>query len=739
MSKDFGKLSYQSIPSPRKVRTGLIAYKKCKSCGREYSIPGDVCPYCDEKGFHTVPSNHVGRGMVCPHCNKILLPANKGIDSTKDEIDTLEPADFAEQRASNSNCFYCGEELWQPHVANLSLDGSVKEPIWQRATHYANKTHKGKKSVWVHKEFAHEYFSMVGEEPLNIMDSKTHQGIRKYAPAQYIKNQLKGFFDIAIFDEVQDLKGGFTGQGHAMHALIKASKKQLALTGTIAGGMASHLFYTLYRLDPQRMKEKGFSYMDEMKFSEQYGKVEKQFEYHGDENSVYRASCKGKQVGTPKVKPGISPLIFMDFLLDRTTFLDLSDMSKYLPELKEKVVSVKGEGESEKELLSSYHCVIRALKEAAREKGNGGMALLSKMLQFSLSYLDKPYGVEPILSPTHGGIISEPDNYGNFVNVDVYENLTSKEKKLVDLVRSEQAEGRNVVIYAEYTGSKETCVTYRLQEIIEKHCNLRGQVAVLESSSPKASEREAWMHKKATQGVKVFITNPKCVATGLDFCFTVDGTLYNYPTLIFYQLGYSLFTIWQASRRHYRLIQKEECRTYYMAWQRTTQEAVISLIAEKQSATSAIQGKFSTEGLAAMANGVDERMRLAQALSNMDSINGNDLQDMFDVLAASNGDDGTYDAYKPMPLLNEIIGKEVAPETSFEEFKTGQTNLFDLMSAFAPGAKKAVKTNDESIVATKVVISSVTADDISAEVVRLQLADCKKANKKVVSGQFALF
>ena len=61
---------------------------------------------------------------------------------------------------------------------------------------------------------------------------------------------------MAVFDEVQDYKAGGSAQGYAMHDLIKASKKQMCLTGTIAAGYASDLFYALYRLDPARMKGK---------------------------------------------------------------------------------------------------------------------------------------------------------------------------------------------------------------------------------------------------------------------------------------------------------------------------------------------------------------------------------------------------------------------------------------------------------------------------------------------------
>ena len=144
-----------------------------------------------------------------------------------------------------------------------------------------------------------------------------------------------------------------------------------------------------------------------------------------------------------------------------------------------------------------------------------------------------------------------------------------------------------------------------------------------------------WIRERAKDGVEVFITNPKLIETGVDLCWTEGGKRYNYPTLIFYQLGYSLFTVWQASRRHYRMNQTMECRTYYMAYEGTAQAKVIELIAEKQVATAAIQGKFSVEGISAMAEGVDARVALASSLADRDVKSGNALQKMFDVLHSS--------------------------------------------------------------------------------------------------------
>ena len=155
--------------------------------------------------------------------------------------------------------------------------------------------------------------------------------------------------------------------------------------------------------------------------------------------------------------------------------------------------------------------------------------------------------------------------------------------------------------------------------------------------------------------MEVFITNPNLIETGVDLCWTEGEKKYNYPTLIFYQLGYSLFTVWQASRRHYRMNQTMECRTYYMAYEGTAQAKVIELIAEKQVATAAIQGKFSVEGISAMAEGVDARVALASSLADRDVKSGNALQKMFDVLHSS---DKQAEAYVTMQVYEELLGKE---------------------------------------------------------------------------------
>ena len=695
MSKDFGKLSYMEMPAVKTRAKRTVYEMRCNECKGEKSLGtiGNACTSDGCEGVYVPQDAERGKevGFTCPECGLLLCTPQRRVgDGYKH---TLGDFDFIEKNRYNERCYNCNSPLWQPYVRNLGEE--TKSRKWRRITHYANKAKKGKKTVWLLDGTVNKYIRTFEYEMLN--DLGNEGGCRKYAPASYIKKQLKGFFDFAVFDEVHQYKGGGSAQGMAMHSLIKASRFQLALTGTIAGGYATDMFHLLFRLEPKRMLARGFNHNSEIPFAEQYGIIESVFE--AKESFRSNKMSKGKQVASPKVKPGISPKIFTDFLMDRAVFLDLSDMSRFLPPLKEKVVLV----DTEEEIISEYTRVTQTLRDKSKEKS--GFGLMSSMLQFSLSYCDKPYGVGPIIHPVTGQKVVTPGDLSYLVDGNL---LLNKERELVSIVNKELEENRNMVIFCEYTNSEETCITERLMEILEKHCGLYGQVQIIKSSSPAAIKREEWLHEKAAEGVRVFITNPKILETGVDLCFKHKGVEYNYPTICFYQMGYSLYTLWQASRRHFRLNQREECRTYYMASAGTVQPAVIKLIAAKQVATAAIQGKFSAEGLSAMAEGVDTRLVLAKALADGDTEHQDELQGMFDVLADSS-DEADSD-YVPMSTYYELVGEEeplMAPpvvpdiaESLFGELVFGgMMDLFnlDLTKTIVAPSVKSTEPKEEDL------------------------------------------
>lgn len=660
IGKDFAKLSYTYKPAVTKVLKKDIMLQRCTSCSTLKQIRGRSVCSCGCSSFKKEKLGRKAKGLICPACGELLYPYQDSQNWNDDTHLPLMPEDFAELRDKNSYCYYCGESLWEPCVANIDTDinnlmGLHKKPDkWHKIKHYTNARNNATKNAWVLQGYEASYLEKIGKADLG--ESRVVAS-RKVSPAYIIKKYLKDFFDYGIFDEAHLYKGGSTAQGNAFASLVKASKKQLLLTGTIANGYANSLFYLLYRVDSGLMKKLGYNWKDETAFVKKYGTLETKFA--ADDNAVHLKTSKGKQLSAPTVKAGMSPLLVMDLLLPVQLTLDLSDMSKFLPPLKETVIPVT----PDEEMITSLEQDIANFKLMI--KRDERRTILSTMLQYALSYPDKPYGRNVIRSAITGAELIKPKDLSHLV---AGGKLLNKERELVSLVEKELGEDRNCVIYCEFTNSSETIITQRIKQVLfEKVAGLEEeQISIIESSSPKAIDREEWMHERAREGVRVFIVNPRCVETGLDFVWTETDDFgneveYNFPTLIFYQSGYNLYTLWQASRRAYRLCQRKECRNYYLAYLDTIQMEVLQILAEKQTATTAIQGKFSAEGLAAMSKQVDPRIRLAKALCDADTTNVNELQNMFDAVNQVNAASSDFEKeilkdYKPMKLFDEIIG-----------------------------------------------------------------------------------
>jgi hypothetical protein len=105
------------------------------------------------------------------------------------------------------------------------------------------------------------------------------------------------------------------------------------------------------------------------------------------------------------------------------------------------------------------------------------------------------------------------------------------------------------------------------------------------------------------------------VETGLDL-FDKQGS-FNFPSLVFYETGYNLFTLRQASRRAWRIAQKHACRVYFMYYESTMQSKAMTLMGDKIKASLNLEGEFSAEGLAAMASEASSaEMELARSLAD---------------------------------------------------------------------------------------------------------------------------
>jgi hypothetical protein len=211
--------------------------------------------------------------------------------------------------------------------------------------------------------------------------------------------------------------------------------------------------------------------------------------------------------------------------MNTTAFLSLEDIADNLPRYDESVVSV----EMDTDLAKAYEELEEDIRSAMRQH-RGNKSLMSILLNTLLLYPDHPYGFDAIWARAFDPQTREYVRFLAATPVNLSEDrLFAKERALIADVSEELRQGRRCQIYATYTGEKD--VTLRLETIL-RQAGFR--VVVLRSSVP-TEKREDWYERQLQAGVEVVVCHPKLVETGLD--------LLAFPTLYFYETGYSLHTL----------------------------------------------------------------------------------------------------------------------------------------------------------------------------------------------------
>lgn len=473
----------------------------------------------------------------------------------------------------------------------------------------------------------------------------------RWPPAKIIQKQMRGFFDYMICDEVHEEKGQESAQSMAAGKLIASSKHMIALTGTLIGGYAHHLFPLLVRMCPQGIvRDEGFKWGQTVAFAQKYGRVDTIItqKIGGDDDTGTtigrRQSAMGRvRAGNNKenkrvrIAPGVMPHLFGRHLIGSSVFLSLEDMDETLPrlidyEIEEKQdVEFPGAGphalEMDDELEREYKRIEKILEEENKALlKTGSMKLLGATLHTLLDYPDRPYdwpgrypagtyGVSTYESPSYAvGYHTDPKNKTRqtWVNVVQPGDLPSdamryKEAKLLQICLQAKRKGYQSWVYFQMTGKRD--VQPRIKALLESQGLT---VEILRSTTVNLRDRLAWI-KKVGPTVDVMLSHPKLVETGLDL-FAKDGK-HNFNNIIFYETGYNLFTLRQAARRAWRISQKRDCMVHYLFYKGTMQERAMALMGRKLQAAESVDGKFSTEGLIAMAGEESAQLALARSLS----------------------------------------------------------------------------------------------------------------------------
>jgi hypothetical protein len=463
-----------------------------------------------------------------------------------------------------------GEQGWirQEHIVPITEDFMSREKINKKETDLFNKLFE-------------QYELYQDGEPFKV----SYKGSKKYPVAKYIYRRMNGVFDYLGLDEAHLLMNNSL-QGVASHHLMKAAKHTLLLTGTLLNGFAANLFYTLFRVCPNIMRQEGFTYEDEAEFARLFGVISRESMYQ-----IERGFQRGR-VGNVKEKrlPGVSPLVFTKFLLNLTSFIALDDMAEGLPSYEEIPIGVDMDADTARcyaEIENFFSSRVSMFRSGSRK-------IMGSVIRLMTQYPDAPHIVRRIQDPDTGEVEFEPTGLDK--------SIRNKEEKLLEIIQEKIALGEKVLVYyntVNTTDIGDHLTAYLCSEDI-KAFELKASV--------KAEKRMDFINKEVKKGAQVMITNPSLVETGLD--------LLDFTTIVFFQVGYNLSTMRQASRRSWRLSQTKDIQVYFLYYNRTIQEQAISLMATKLQAAQTLEGNFSEEGLKAMSQNDDVLTQIANNVVN---------------------------------------------------------------------------------------------------------------------------
>ena len=388
---------------------------------------------------------------------------------------------------------------------------------------------------------------------------------------------------------MQAFKGKATDQGAAFQDLINACGHTLTLTGTIFGGKSTSLFWLLYRLDRQIREDYGFH--DETRWAAHYGRLERiTKKTESDEDGAF--SGRRRYYERAKEIPGIAPQIVAR-ILPSTVFARITDLGYSLPPYAEEIVRLEMT-EPQAKQYAWLDTTLQSLVAEARERGDpGDLGLAAECAGPAQLRLPSRrrlpsgrQGARALAGPAaRSGRPAGPHRLQNILLEPVAKDaeLLPKEAWLASYCLAEATQGRKVLVYVRQTASRD--IQPRLVETLAR----AGVRAISLPDSVEAARREAWIAQRAGD-IDVLLTNPKKVETGLD--------LIAFATVVFFEIEYSLYTLWQAMRRVWRLGQTQAVKVVYAIYRNAMEEAGLALMGQKLKAALLLYGDNAASAIA---------------------------------------------------------------------------------------------------------------------------------------------
>jgi hypothetical protein len=423
---------------------------------------------------------------------------------------------------------------------------------------------------------------------------------RRYPLAKYIARRHPNLFDLLLIDEAHENQNADSAQSNSAHRLTGLGIPFVLMTGSLMNGYAESLFTNIWAVSPDFRDE--FRHDEKQRFNERYGyskriltdkdRETKKIVSFGTQSDRVERGAK-----TAGKAPGLLPLFLFRHLLAYAVTLHKADLALDLP----KCAHFRHEIEPNATQTKNYKSLLRALKARISQDRYSTEGLAGKLfgaLAELPSYLDRATGDTGNQDDGSYGIYYPKNDGGKLVakaEPMSAKTILPKEQWMLDTVRAEIAEGRNVMVFCWHVN-----LLPRLARLLKEALGI--EFPVLHADKVPPHKREAWINKNVRDvGARGMIANPVGIQTGLN-------NLVYFATEIWMEDPASNPTIFrQATGRVDRVGQKLETRIHTPVYAGTLQVQLHDLLLRKVAVSTATDG-LDNESMLLAAGAAEDAM-----------------------------------------------------------------------------------------------------------------------------------
>jgi hypothetical protein len=418
---------------------------------------------------------------------------------------------------------------------------------------------------------------------------------RRVSIARHIVRYHRGAFDFLVLDESHEYASDGSAQERAGHRLTTLRVPTLLMTGSAMNGYAESMFTNSWATSPNFRTE--FERTERAKFVTRFGYSKRILEDRDGAGKVVEFGAHTDRVQRTERKvgdaPGILPLFLLRHLLPQAVTLHKADLAIDLPRCTQERHLVP----PTKEQKARYEELLRKLVTQIRQDMGDEVKVgkLFGQLAELPSYLDRC--TADVGNVEDGSYeIRYPESLDGQIDDMLVAReegfpageVLPKEEWMLERLRSELSEGRNVMVLSWHVG-----LLPRLARLVAGEVGAGG-VIVLHADKVAPGKRQDWIDREIVQKKRrVLVANPVAIQTGLN-------NLVWFATQVWMENpACNPITYRQSVGRLDRIGQTKETRIHFPLYAGTLQEQLHELLLKKVAVSVSTDGLDPESALAA--------------------------------------------------------------------------------------------------------------------------------------------